>query len=639
MDTSNYKDLLTNTLNRSGLFLTYEEKEFNDNIQILFFDLDNFKTINDMYGHHMGDSALAIFAEILCKHAPGGSLVSRLGGDEYVVIIPNHLNRDEIDNIVNNILHDTRCLKEQNHIYEVLSCSAGVLCNYDPSGKLDDALNLADKALYYSKENGRDTYTFYDDIKAQILHNKEIESNAVQALRDDKFTIMYHPTIHLHSSELLCSEACCVWQMDDGNYLHRNDFRPVLEKNGFIKEIDIRIFEQACADMSKFRKAGRNTDIIAVQLSYLHILDNNIADRLEDIMNKYGVKASDFEINVDEKSFGMRTSIDKIIANMNLLHSRGFSLALTKFGEDFSSMRFLRDLPIVALKFDGEFVSENLNSKSGIRILKSAAALGRELKLIAIASNLDDKDSLIKLVKAGFDAATGDYFCKKLPFDDYLDFVNNHLNIDDTTVSYPFKENLWDISNTYNAEMVGENLELTEGISPKWGAVKFPGGLVETNYIKLPTELFEYSSYTVSMWLYPFEVQNWISAFYIRYIDGFTSFMPNVDGGRCIYRIHEDENLDTWYDVLANAIRTDKWSFIAFSYDSFTQLSRLYINGELAATIPDVPDLQIPTEVWLGGDNFQVSYHGLISAVQINKGSLTGDDIRERYQSFINEIS
>lgn len=637
MHSITHADSLTNLLNRAGLFHNYSSYDFQSKIQILFFDLDNFKTINDMYGHQSGDVTLIEFAKILTKCAPDNSLIARLGGDEYVILIPFELSHDDIQAIADSILAQVRELKKSNHMYEVLSCSAGILINYDPSRGLDIALNTADKALYYSKDSGRDTYTFYDNIKNHIQRDADIEATAASALRDNKFKILYHPVIHLHSSELICSEACCVWMQDDGSYLGRNDFRPILEKNGFIKEIDLFIFEQACKDIIHFRESGRKSDKISIELSYLHILDITIVERLNSIMEKYGVKASDFEINIDEHCFSTRTALEKLISNMHLLNDAGFSLALSKFGRDFSSVRYLHSLPLSALKFDGEFITENISSEDGLRVLKSSAALGKGFKLAVIACDLSDADTMTKLVKAGFDAATGDYFHKKQSLFPYLDYINNQVNINDSTTSFHFIDDLKDSSGKYEASIVGKGLELIPGITKNWGAIKFPGGSVETNYVKLPSDLFEYGSYTVSMWLYPYELQNWVSAFYIRYTDGFASFMPNVAGGRCIYRIKEDEFFDKWNDALTNSIRIGQWTYVSFSYDSFTQIVRLYLNGDLSVIVTDVPSLQSPKEVWLGGDNFQISYCGIISGLQINKGSLTGDAIKERYTSFTME--
>lgn len=632
-----FTDHLTKVLNRAGLFHSYDNLIKDTSFQLLFFDIDNFKTINDIYGHKSGDEALIRFSNILTTNAPQNSYVVRLGGDEFIMLIAENKSRESIEELASNILSDTRKLKEENRIFEVMSCSIGILTNISNNTSLENALNLADKAMYYSKEAGKDTFVFYSDFEDKIKRETEIEKNAVKALDEGQFTICYHPSINLHSSKLIRTEACCIWTLPDGAVLGRNDFRPILEMNGFIKEVDLYIFEKACEDLVKFKDKSGKQGIIGVQLSYLHILDEHLPERLFKIMEKYGVSASDFDINVDENAFGKRTAIEKIVKNLNTLSEKGFNISLSKFGEDFSSVRYLSMLPLFALKFDGEFISENLNKEIAERVLKSTTELGKGYKFRTIACDVNDNEAMLNLAKCGFDAASGDYFCKKLCFDDYLNYLIENMSDDESTVSYRFKNNLKDEKGFNEAVIVGHNIEYVEGITNKYGALKFPGGPVKTNLIQLPPSLFENGSYTVSMWIKPLELQNWVSAFYIRYIDGFSSFMPNISGGRSMFRTCEDAILDKWNDAMSGAVGTNKWVYISFSFDSYTQIGRLFVNGELGASITDVPALKSPSDVWLGGDSFQISYCGLISALQIDNSPLTPETIMERYKAFITD--
>lgn len=632
-----YTDHLTGVMNRAGLFQLYNSLVDGNTFQLLFFDIDNFKSINDIYGHHCGDEALIRFSKILTNYSPNNSTTVRLGGDEFVMLIAGHMERDAITAIASNIISATRNLKKENRIFEVMSCSIGILTDIPSTTQLESALNLADKAMYFAKEAGKDTFVFYSDYKKKIKYESDIEKNAKAALDNGQFTILYHPIMHLTSSKLIRTDACCVWKQPDGTILGRNDFRPILEKNGFIKEVDIYIFEEACKQLAEFKKLTNKHGVIGIQLSYLHILDEQLPERLLTIMNKYGVGASDFDINLDENAFGKRTAVDKIITNLISLSKKGFYISLSKFGEDFSSMKYLSKLPIYSLKFDGEFISENLNKEHAERILKSATELGRGFKFRTIACEVDNADSMFRLAKCGFDAASGDFFEKKLPFDEYVRYLIDNISDDEATVSYHFLNNLKDDNNGNEATIIGNGIKYELGISPKWGAIRFPGGPVNANVIALPPALFNHESYTVSMWIKPLELQNWVSVFYIRYIDGFTSFMPTVAGGRSIFRTCVDAILDKWNDAISYAGDTGKWIYVCFTLDSFTQIGRLYINGELGATVTDVPLLKSPKEVLIGGDCFQISYHGLICALQIDNSSLTAEAVLDRYNTFIND--
>lgn len=630
-------DHLTSVLNRAGLFNSYDNLSKDSLSQLLFFDIDNFKTINDLYGHHLGDEALVRFSEVLTTNAPENALVARLGGDEFVMLIPGSSSRESITKIASSIISSTRELKKENRIFEVMSCSIGILTNINTNTRLEDALNLSDKAMYFAKEAGKDTYVFYADYEDKIKYESDIEKNAVEALDKGQFTILYHPIMHIHSSRLIRTEACCVWKQADGSYLGRNDFRPILEKNGFIKEVDLYIFEKVCEDLAKFKELSNKQGIIGVQLSYLHILDEHLPERLIKIMDNYGIQPSDLDINLDENAFGKRTATEKIINNLKALSEKGFYISLSKFGEDFSSVRCLNMLPLFSLKYDGEFILENINNENAERVLKSATEMGKGFRFRTIACEVNNSETMLKLAKCGFDAASGDFFCKKLPFSEYVDYLNENIKDDKATVTYRFIDSLKDNNGDNEGSIIGHNIEFTTGITPSFGALKFPGGPLKTNVVELPTSLFKHENYTVSMWVKPYEIQNWISAFYIRYIDGFTSFMPNISGGRSMYRTCEDADLDKWNDAMSGAVGTRKWVYVSFSFDGFTQIGRLYINGELGATITDVPELRMPNEVLIGGDNFQSSFCGLISALQIDNVSLTPETIKERYDSFISE--
>ena len=631
-----FRDHLTHVLNRAGLYNYYKNLSGNTSYQLLFFDIDNFKTINDIYGHQSGDEALVRFSQVLTSNAPDNSIVVRLGGDEFIMLISDDMEYEEVKALASSIISGTRDLKHENRIFEVTSCSIGILTNISTSTSLDDALNLADKAMYFAKESGKDTFVFYLDFEDKIKYEADIEKNAVSALDEGQFQIYYHPTLHLQSSRLIRTEACCVWIRPDGTILGRNDFRPVLEKNGFIKEIDLYIFERVCKDLTKFREHSDKYGVIGVQLSYLHILDEHLSDRLFSIMNKYGVSASDLDINLDENAFGKRTATAKIIANLNKLSEKGFSISLSKFGEDFSSVRYLNRLPIYSLKFDGEFISEHISDES-TRALKSSTEFGKCFKFRTIACDVNDSELMKKVEKCGFDAASGDYFCKKLPLDEYIEYINSNIRNDGATISYHFNESLLDDSNNNEASILGEGISYTNGITKSWGGLSFPGGPINTNLLELPPSLFDCSDYTVSMWIKPHISQNWTSAIYVRYIDGFMSFMPNIPGGRSAYRTCEDAILDKWNDALSRSYGVDKWIYTVFTYDSFTQIGRLYINGELGATVTDAPTLKSPQSVCIGGDLFQESFNGVISALQFDNYPLTMDDIIQRYQAFINE--
>ena len=181
-----FQDYLTGILNRMGLYHAYEELDTNLNINVLFFDIDNFKTVNDVYGHKKGDEVLMYLANILSEKSPDGTVVARLGGDEFVAIIPSERAKEDIAAVADSILGEVRKLKNKDKACDVISSSIGIILNYETKKGLDEALSCADKAMYYAKEQGKDTFVFYDDYAETIKYENTFETCRIFASFNDK---------------------------------------------------------------------------------------------------------------------------------------------------------------------------------------------------------------------------------------------------------------------------------------------------------------------------------------------------------------------------------------------------------------------------------------------------------------------
>ena len=635
MEEKQYKDYLTGISNRMGLYHDFDQL-YNLKVNVLFFDIDNFKTVNDVHGHKKGDEVLIKIAEILKENTPENAIVSRLGGDEFVTIVPYESTKNNITVIAEKILNAVRNLKKNDKAYDVISCSVGLVLNYDIELGLDEALNNADKAMYYAKEQGKDTFVFYEDYEEIFRYENDIKRDVTKALAEGRIIVKYHPIMHLQSSRIVSTEACCMWIRPDGTVLGRNEFRPILVENEYINEIDIYVFEQACKDYLKFKDINNARNKICIQFSHLLLLDENKINSVCDILNRYNINADAFELNFDESMFSRRTAISKLIESMKKLKEKGFSIALSHFGEDCSSVKYLKELPLTSIKLDGDFVMECLKDEAGVKTLKSIIKLGKGFKCSVVASKIDERDQMISLSECGCDAATGDYFSKKLDLDEYRTFLDELQKNNQDTISFRFKDSLAIENGIIEGKIVGEDIKFVKGISDEWGAVKFPGGSTQTNYIELPPVLSD-GDYTISMWVHPEELQNWVSALYVRYQGGFASFMPNIAGGRSMYRINRDAYLDVWHDAMTKALSIGCWNYVTASYDSFASIIRLYINGELCSLISDVPNMGMPKEIWLGGDVFQNSYCGMISALQFSSVTLESEEIKSIYEKFKTE--
>lgn len=635
MENSIY-DYLTGLYNRKGLYEKFEELSGRDKIHFMFLDLDNFKTVNDVYGHKSGDDLLIATGNLLQKCIPE-AVVVRLGGDEFVLMIFGQKSKGELAQAAERILSQMCQKGKEMDFFTVVSMSIGIVWNAPCDTSLEQLLNESDAAMYEAKQNGKSCYLFYSDLEEKFLLEKEMEEKSEHALRERQFEIRYQPVFHMQSSRLEQSQARVVWKKGDGTVWEAKDFRPLFERNSFVKALDFYTFEIVCQDLERFHKEGRAKVKTSVQLSRLLFLDNNLGSRLQEIMSKYGVEAGEIELALDERAFSSRDA-DKLIASMEKLKDLGFFLSLIHFGEDFSSFRYLRRLPVDSLNFEEAYIKENIQNNKGRQIIKTVIKLGKDLKLLLIAQGLVDKEEVIFLSSCGCDAAAGSFYSGQLPIEEYLDYTQNQIIDKETVKIFRFQDGFSDEDGGVRGEIIGKGVELVPGISDMWGGVFFPGGETGLNLIDYPGSLFAENSYTLTLWMKPEDALEWTSVIYMRYLDGFASLVPYLGGGQSIYRISEDIDMNNgWHDTFCRTIALHKWCFVAVTYDSFSESVCYYINGRKAGYRVDVPTMISCRQVLLGGDPFQKSYKGYVSALKIYDCVKTAEEVQQLYNDFFNE--
>lgn len=635
MENSVY-DYLTGLYNRKGLYEKYDEMSGQDNIHFMFLDLDNFKTVNDVYGHKSGDELLISTGRLLKKCVPEATAV-RLGGDEFVLMLFGEKTREELTSAAEQILSEMRKKGKEMDFFTVVSMSIGIVWNASRDTGLEQLLNQSDAAMYEAKQNGKSCYMVYNDLEKKFLLEKEMEENAQQALKEGQFEVCYRPVFHMLSSKIEQSQACVIWRKDAETVWKTEEFRPLFERNSFSKELDLYVFETVCRDLQRFHQEGRLHEKISVQLSRQLFWDEGLGQRLLEMMDRYGAKLEEIELALDEKAISSR-GIDKLLVSMNRLKSYGFSLALIHFGEDFSSFRYLRNLPVDSLKFEEAYIKENMQNKKGRQIIKTVIRLGKDLKLLLVAQGIVDKEEVIFLSSCGCDAATGDFYSGQMPLEEYLDYTEGQTAKGENRRTFRFTDGLTDEEGDMCGEIWGQGVEFVSGISDIWGGVYFPGGESGQNLICLPGSLFPGNSYTLTLWIKPEEGHEWTSVIYMRYLDGFASLVPYLGDGLSIYRISEDIDMaNGWHDTFCRAAALHKWCFIAVTYDSFSESVCYYINGRKAGYRVDVPTMLSCRQVLLGGDPFQKSYTGCVSALTVYDCVKTSEEIQELYSAFLEE--
>ena len=633
---NNVIDYLTKMYNRKGLYEKFAKISGKDDIHFMFLDLDNFKTVNDVYSHKAGDELLCVTGMLLQECAPE-AIAARLGGDEFVVMFCGTKSREELAGTAEKILGEMRRKGREMEFFTVVSMSIGIVWKAPCDTDLDLLLSQSDAAMYEAKQNGKSCYIFYNDLEEKFLREKEMEENAEQALKDGQFEILYQPVYHMQSSRLERTQVCIVWNRDEKTIWKSGDFRPLLERSGFMKEVDLYAFETVCRNLSYFGKKEPGRNRISIQLSRRLFLDENLGGRLQEIMRRYEVDAEEIELEIEERAFNSR-GVDKLIDSMKKLKDRGFSLAMIHFGTDFSSFRYLRVLPIDSLKFEESYIKENSKNNRGRQIIKTLIKLGKDLKFLLVAQGIVEKEEVVFLSSCGCDAAAGEFYRQPQTFGAYREYVRTQAAHKEESIVFDFKDSLEDSEHEITGEIIGSGVMFVPGISEMRGGLYFPGGEVGKNLVCYPGSLFSGNSYTFALWMKPEAAFAWTSVIYMRYLEGFASLVPSLGGGQSIYRISEDIDVNNgWHDTFCRAAALHKWCFVAITYDSFSESICYYLNGRKAGYRVDVPTMISCRQVLLGGDPFQKSYQGYVSALTVYDSVKTDEEIRLLYSSYFEE--
>lgn len=629
------RDYLTGLYNRKGIADQFASLQKGSNVQFMFCDLDNFKSVNDVYGHATGDKLLVAVARLLTECVPE-AYVGRLGGDEFILIIAGDFSKDELAATADQIINKVRDQRKQMQYMTMVSISIGIVRNESADTDIGQILHKSDAAMYQAKHRGKSCYVFYDDLEEQIQREKQMEIQAEDALENDRFKIRFLPVNNLQNSRLEQAEIHVCWEKDDGSFWLQEEFRPVLEKNGFIRKVDQYIFEETCKLIPKLRIGEQQYIKLSVQLSRLLLLEDDLAENLKKTMDKYGVFMDEIGICIDETAFENRNS-SQIIRAIQRLNEVGFSVALIHFGQDFSSFRFLRQLQIDSIRFDTAYLKENMNNGRGRQIIKTLIRLGKDLKQLMIADGVTDQSEVMFLSGCGCDAASGSYYSELLEEADYLQYAKERMKHRNQKIAFAFKDNLDSMDGEITGKIVGDGVRFVDGISDNWGGIYFPGGCASDNVITFPEQLFSGDSYSIALWLKPDAVWSWGSVVYAGYLGGFASLVPFAGEGISIFRIYEEGDLNGWHDILCHASDLHKWTFITVTYDAFSESTRYYINGKKAGYQVNVPIMYSCRQVMLGGDPFQKSYTGSVSAFMVFDQAKTEEEIEELYQAFLVE--
>ncbi len=628
------RDYLTGLYTRQALYDMFDNMEEGSIFHFMFIDLDNFKSVNDIYGHNEGDVLLKAVANILKDSAPRATVI-RLGGDEFVLLFQHECSRGYLCATADRIIESISQKEGFEHISIYVSASVGILYNEKAGGSLDDFLLKSDKAMYHAKTHGKGNAVVFNDIAEDVMEEVSMEKMQQEALGKGQFELRYLPIISAQTSRLKLTQVRLFWKMDDGMEKAQEDFLPLFEKNGFIRELDVWLIHKVFYYLKEYHTKWQRTTKVGFRISKLTLLEKDFAHRMKRLADTHGIAPHEVDIEVDESVFD-RTSEEMFVC-MELVKGYGFSLSVIGVGSEFKSIKYWDRIEFNSIIFDSGFVKKSLSSKRGKKIIRTLLEMGRQLNMEVMADGVTKQKEALFFGDYGCNMVGGPFYLKPLAQAEYWQYIRDKVVYEEEKIAFTFQEDFASVDGKYKGKVCGEGICLTEGISDKWGGVYFPGGPVGTNIIELPTKVMAEDSYTICMWLKPTEILSWSSVIFVGCMNTFMTFSPYVVGGVSIFRMCEITDTNGYHDVLVRQLPKDTWTFVCLTHDEITGVSRVFVEGIYSGMIADVPRLLTRMDVYLGGDRFQPSYQGYMSGLQFYGHVKSADEIKEIYEGFKKE--
>ena len=388
---------------------------------LLFLDLDQFKRINDTLGHDAGDQLLLIVAKRLRSCVRAQDTVARLGGDEFTVLLNDIHDAQAITNVAKNILKNLKDPIMLGKQEVIISTSIGITIAPNDSHEVDILMKNADLALYRAKDRGRDGYYFFtEELNTKALKLLHIEQELRHALLMDEFTILYQPQVCLKTGAISSVEALIRWHHPIRGEVAPDEFISIAEETGLIVQIGEWVLRNACTQIQMLQRLTGQKIKVAVNLSGRQFSDPNFEQVIYDVIESSGLEAKYLELEVTESM--LMDNIDKVIEQLNRIKSTGTTITIDDFGSGYSSLSYLKRLPVDILKVDREFVKDIPDDLNDMEITSAIIAIAHKLNLKVIAEGVETIDQRDFLVINKCDYAQGYYFSKPLSFEDLYDF-------------------------------------------------------------------------------------------------------------------------------------------------------------------------------------------------------------------------
>jgi len=418
-----YYDSMTGLLNRNYFVLTLgnlirkAEKE-NAIVSVIFIDIDDFRRINDGLGILIGDETVQQFGDVLRGITNENVFASHFNGDIFCIAIYDPIGSRSVDNVIRDIRNKISEPFIMTNGAEIsISISVGVAEWPEASKNAMELINLSEIVMFKAKHRGKNNTQYFDhQVIQEFVENLELEQKMEKAIKSDGFFMYYQPQYDTNSKNLRGIEALVRWKDDNGNIVGPGKFIPIAEKNGTILQLGEFVIEKSISDYaSLIEKYGEKDIILSINISSIQFKSKNFVNHLISVIKKYEVSPNNIELEITESVF--IDDMDDVIRKMNALRQHGIRFSMDDFGTGFSSLSYLRQLPIDTLKIDKSFVDSVVTDGPTRTIAEAIIDLSKKLGFDTIAEGVEEEVQYSLLKNIGCENIQGYFFGKPMGMD------------------------------------------------------------------------------------------------------------------------------------------------------------------------------------------------------------------------------
>lgn len=390
------------------------------------FDLDRFKGINDVLGHHFGDRLLRAVADRLRATVRESDTVARLGGDEFAILQSNVSGPEDAAELARRIREALSAPFRFDGQEVTTSASIGIALFPDNGFDFDDLLKNADLAMYRAKAEGRDGFrAFAADMDTSARAITVLESDLRRALARNEFELHYQPQVALSSGLIVGAEALIRWRRENGDLVAPGEFLPRAEENGLIVPINNWVLREACRQAAAWSAAGLPRLRVAVNLSGVQFLKSDVEGLVMEALAESGLPADRLELELTETILLQDTGA--VVRQLEALRAQGVTFSIDDFGTGYSSLAYVKHFPVDRLKIDKSFIANLKNDANDAAIVRAIVNLGHSLDLDVIAEGVETAAQLAHLRAEGCDEVQGFYFGRPMLSDVFVDLVRREM--------------------------------------------------------------------------------------------------------------------------------------------------------------------------------------------------------------------